>query len=156
MSSIRVLQPRNRLAELIGRAEGSIPIADALQRATNNIELVREDCMRAVDDALDALQEALPRDNAPPAARRLEELYELANEIVAVAATFDLREASRAAYSLCELLDRFRASGAWSARAVVVHIEALRLLRAPSDDVAGRASILAGLDQVLYMTARER
>jgi len=155
MNPIRIFHPRNRLAELVNRDNG-IPIATALQQATNNLEKVRDECVEAIDHAVGALQHALPGGDKAPTAQRLNLLYDLANEIVSVAATLDLRDVSRAAYSLCELLDRYRSNGPWSRRAVIVHIEALRLLRAPSEDAAGRAAILAGLDQVLYMTARER
>jgi hypothetical protein len=152
MSTAQKFYPRNTLAAMINRP-GGITIADALSRAEANVETIRGDCLAAIDEALAAVQGLIPA-NGAPSPDAVNAMYQYANDIVGVAVTYDLRELSRAAYSLCELLDRQRARDAWSARAVSVHIEALRLLREPNADADGRAAILVGLEQVLAVAAR--
>ncbi len=149
MSEARVIYPRNRLADMIDRSEG-VSIADALARAHDNLESVREECGAAIDQMVGDLRAMVERLEPAPSDDSLRQMYELSNEIVGVAATLDLRDVSRAAYSLCELIDRHRTRGTWSQRSARVHIEALQLLREPGGNAAGRESILSGLEQVLY------
>lgn len=147
MSAHREFRPRNRLAEMI-HEPGGLTIEDALRRAESNIESLHGEVTAAIDQALAKLQQAMPLgvDGA-------DEMYRRSNDIVGFAVTLALRDVGRAAYSLCELLDRQRTRGSWNAQAVAVHVEALRLLREPSGDAVSRAKILDGLDRVLAVAA---
>jgi hypothetical protein len=147
VSAYREFRPRNRIAEMIHQP-GGLAIADALQRAQNNIEAMHGHVAASIDIALAMLQE-----KAALGAEAADEMYQLSNDIVGFAVTLELRDIGRAAYSLCELIERQRSRCSWSAQSVAVHVEALRLLREPGD-AAGRAAILDGLDRVLAVTAR--
>lgn len=153
MTWSREFRPRNRIAEMINEP-GGILIADALQRAHANIETLHTDMAAAIDGALARLQARAGDARAAPDDETITALYEIGNEIVGFAVTLQLRDMGRAAYSLCELLDRARAHQAWSVEAFAVHVEALRLLREPNGDALTRRAILDGLDRVLAVAAR--
>ena len=153
MTWSREFRPRNRIAEMINQP-GGILIADALQRAHGNVESLHADMAAAIDAALVRLQAMSGDLPTAPSAEVLGELYEIGNEIVGFAVTLQLRDMGRAAYSLCELLERSRVRQTWSADALAVHVEALRLLREPNGDAATRRAILEGLDRVLAVARR--
>lgn len=142
MSVVRRFRPENRLAKLIG-VPGGISVGDALQRASVELESIRESCMQALDGKLTALA-ALSSE--PASIARDDAMYVLSNEIFGEGGAFGLEELSAVAYSLCTMLDSTERA---SARGPIirVHIEAMRALRHPdmAGDVAARAAVLAGL-----------
>ena len=70
-----------------------------------------------------------------------------------MAGLFGLNQLVEAAFSLCELADRMRASEKWSAPAIEVHLAALRLFRTPAPAAEG-AAVLQGLHKVTDRTPK--
>jgi hypothetical protein len=76
-------------------------------------------------------------------------MYRAANQIVGTAGLFDLGEMGEAAYSLCELVSRFQATGKFNLKLIELNIDGLRLLRVPeSHSATHREAVLVGLNQV--------
>ena len=148
MSLVRRISTPNRLAQFVNTADG-VPLAEALARADANLEEIRPPSVAHID----ALLAALPaRASAEPHAGEVEGLYGTAKELAGLAGVFGLEALGRAAYSLCELLDIQRAGGGWSAAAVTVHLEGLRLLRQEDSGALtpeAISAVLAGLDKVV-------
>lgn len=145
--------PRNRLGQLVARP-GGITVSEALERAEAGLSEMAEPWAEALDEAIAKLGVACaalrerPRD-----ASALTAAYALADEIVGLAGPAKLEAVGRAAYSLCDLLDRAQSGGAAPVdlRAVQVHLQALALLRRPASETggeSGRSAILDGLAQL--------
>lgn len=129
--------PMRMLAEAGGMTAGQ-----AIDRANDGLESIREDCLAAVDGKLSQLSTLL----AANGEGRGIAMYKCANEVFAEAGVFGLAELSAAAHSLCSLLANVDEAKLPRA-AIQVHIDAMRALRRP--DVAGnteaRAAVLSGL-----------
>jgi hypothetical protein len=135
----RMVKPR--ISTMVNRATG-LSEAEALARAAAGIEALRDESLTALDAAI-ASADAAAR-TAPPAA---DAVYKAAGEILELSGTYGLEALEKAAYSLCELVDDLRSNARWNGPAVAVHLEAMRLLRAPGQ--AGSEAILEGLHAVL-------
>lgn len=127
MTVIRRMVP-NRLAALV-RKPGGKPIAQAIADAEINLEEIRDACIEALDLILEQMSDVAPKLRTGEDHEALQELYRLSNEVVGIAGVFNLGDVGRAAYSLCDLLDRFDTKGEISAPALLVHMDSLRLLR---------------------------
>ncbi|MEW6596295.1 MAG: hypothetical protein AB1429_02250 [Pseudomonadota bacterium] len=127
MTVIRRMVP-NRLAALV-RKPGGKPIAQAIADAETNLDEIRDACIEALDLILEQMSEVAPKLRDGDDHEALHELYRLSNEVVGIAGVFNLGDVGRAAYSLCDLLDRFDTKGEVSAPALLVHMDSLRLLR---------------------------
>ena len=146
MTTVRRYTTPNRLARFVNTPDGLTP-AEAVARAEANLEELRPPRLERID----AIQAELG--GRAPAAH----LYRLAGELAGIAGVFGLRALGHAAYSLCELLDRLRLAKAWSAAAVGVHLDGLRLLRSVTGEVTtDAAAVLAGLDKVVARIAEGR
>ena len=146
MSSVMIVPYENRLSKLV-QEPGGLRVCDAIDQAQHNLESVRDECMHTVDERLaeiEALHAAAPKE---PDEDAVERIYRAANDIHALAGVFGLAELGKAAFSLCELVDRLRVAHKWDGASVEVHLFALRLLRHP-DEHADRAAILDGLLKV--------
>lgn len=124
-------------------------VGHALQKAAVNLESVRDVQLGALDAKLDRLGAVAAVASTSGAAGDAAELYRLAREILADAGAFGVRDVSRAAHSLCELM----ASGCDGARlwtAAAVHVEAIGALRKPATAASrsGRDAMLAGLETI--------
>src|SRR5262249_16429862 len=76
-------------------------------------------------------------------------LYERAAYVLDIAGLF-LPPLCRAAFSLCDLITRMQASGRWDWPSVDVHLAAMRLLLAKSDDKDPEVqTMLSGLGAVV-------
>jgi hypothetical protein len=141
MTEVRKFHPEVRLKKLLSEA-GGITAGQALDRANDGIESIREDCLAAVDGKLTQLSTLLTTEGE----RRGLAMYKCANEVFAEAGVFGLAELSAAAHSLCSLLANVD-EARLPRPAIQVHIDAMRALRRP--DVAGdknaRAAVLSGL-----------
>jgi HPt (histidine-containing phosphotransfer) domain-containing protein len=141
--------PNHRLASLL-RSGGGVTVNEAVSRAGQRLDAVREQCIAALDEKISALAAESSRAHAAP------QVYSLATEIYSLAGTFGLTELAQAASSLCDLL--VNASGGQAnpkyLESVRVHIDALRTLRRPelSGDVAGRVAVVQGLRRVASRT----
>jgi len=153
VSTVRRIKVENRLAKLV-EMPGGISLAEALERADSNLEQVKDEYLAELDCKI-AQIEQLEGGGGKPDPAAIDALYAASNEMVAIAGVFGLGELGQAAYSFCELLDRLRQSGGWSAQAVAVHIGAMKLLRHPqaAESHGGCKAVLEGLRQVTERTA---
>ncbi|MBL8536675.1 MAG: hypothetical protein JNM59_04665 [Hyphomonadaceae bacterium] len=141
MTSVRKFHPEVRLKKLLAES-GGITAGQALDRANEGLESIREDCLAGVDEKLTQLTQLA----ASSEAERGKQMYRCANEIFAEAGAFGLAELSAAAHSLCSLLSNVEDDRLPSS-AIKVHIDAMRALRRPdvSGNAAARAAVLSGL-----------
>jgi hypothetical protein len=145
-----VFKYENRLAKSM-TAPGGLTASEALRRATKAVEEVRDPTLAHIDSNLreiygigEALKTAAGYDD--DALRRI---YLCANQVVAMGGVFGLDDLGKAAYSLCELVSRFQSSEQMQWKLIEVHLDGLRLLRAPDQHPAEiRTQVLAGLRQV--------
>jgi hypothetical protein len=141
MTEVRKFHPEVRLKKLLAE-QGGVTAKVALERATENVESVRDVSMRAIDEKIETLTQLSNSDDP----ERMKKLYRVANEIFAESGTFGLAELSVAAHSLCSLLSTAEGARA-TPQAVAVHVSAMRALRKPemAGDKAARGAVLAGL-----------
>jgi hypothetical protein len=147
---MRKFLPENRLAKVLDSPNG-ILFGHAIKKATENLESVRETHMTALDGKIGQLGQIV----ASGAAHGGEaEVYRLAREIRADAAMFGVKDVTRAAHSLCELMASNRpASQLW--QGVAVHVHAISALRQPAEGASeARRSMLEGLEKISRSTAR--
>jgi hypothetical protein len=139
MTQARKFTPENRLRKLM-EAPGGISVQQALHRATGNMESIRGATMAAIDAKIESLAALAAGEEAG----RLDSIYRLSNEVFAESGSFGLAELSVVAHNLCSLI-----AGAEKVpnAALVVHIDAMRLLRKPelAGDASARGAVLAGL-----------
>ncbi len=150
MSAVKRIRVPNRLAAVV-RKPGGKTIADAVAGAEANLEAIRDDCVAAVDAILAAMTELATVLKAMPTAESQAKLYDLADEMIGVAAIANLPAVGTAAFSVCELIDAFTERQAWNWDAVAVHLNGLKLLRAMGDQIneAAREQVLDGLRAVV-------
>lgn len=154
MTVVRTFHPENRLAKAVEQA-GGVTVGEAISRATEQLEAVREECMSALDEkigSIDALTSSAVFSSRGDDIRRV---YDLANEILNEAGVFHLVELSEAGRSLCDLTGGYRKDAALDVRAIRVHVAAMRSLRRPEvhGDAATRTAVLDGLRQVTAKVA---
>jgi hypothetical protein len=147
MSSAIFIPWENKLAKVM-REPGGVRVADALEKAARNLDLAKDDCLADMDEQLAELESLAGQAGRQPADDVKNRIYDLSNDVVAIAGAFQLTELGQAAFCLCELVDRLRAMGLWSQPAVEVHLSACRLLRRP-DASTDRSKVLAGLKQLI-------
>ena len=151
MSPVKRIAWTNRLEKLL-HEPGGMTVGDALRKATENLETIRDSSLSTLDEHLGKI-EALRREAGRVASAEVKEgIYRLSNSIHSIAGVFGLGQLGEAAFSLCELIDRQRERDHWSPEAVDVHLAAFRIFRRPDDQVDGEA-VLAGLRQI---TEREK
>jgi hypothetical protein len=142
----KTFQVENRLARAMD-APGGITVADALARAAHNIELVRGECLAALDEKIAEIDAVVARERFT--ANDMTRVYVLANQILGEAGVFGLTELSEAGRSLCELTANW-SEGGIPVEPMQVHVAAMKSLRHP--DVAGapamRQALLGGLRAV--------
>jgi hypothetical protein len=147
--------PEKRLASIL-RRPGGLTADQAIAAASRRLESVRDTCLAALDEKIDALAAE------PPTPESRGRLYALATEVFGLAGTFGVTELSQAAQSLCLLLANLEESGDLPAAydgkladSMRVHIDALRTLRRPelAGDAAARAAVVQGLRKVASRTA---
>ena len=143
------------MASTIGYARG-LSFEAATAAAEANLALIQEDCLASLDQALAVIYQQLPELCLTQSQAHAEAVYQAANQVLALGGLFKLESLGKAAFCLCELLDRSRFKGHWSAPALETHLQALKLLRhlpANSDPKTGEA-IIAGLLKVIKKISR--
>jgi hypothetical protein len=133
----------NRLGKMV-KEPGGVRLGEALEQASRNLDDIQMECLRAMDGQIEDMERLCAEGGRHPTDDTKHEIYDLANDVLAVAGSFRLKELGEAAFCLCELVDRLRTSGKWSQPAVEVHLSAFRLLRHP-DPGADRSSVVLGL-----------
>src|SRR5690242_11145684 len=134
--------PENRLAKTLEDPNGLL-FGHALKKAASNLDSVRDTHIGALGGKLDLLGRLSASNGANES--DIAEVYRLAREIRADAAMFGLKEISRAAHSLCELMVSNRpARQLWEG--IAVHVHAITALRNSTRGTAqARTSMLEGL-----------
>lgn len=146
MTRARFFFPDVRLKRLLAEP-GGMRAKDALKRADEAIEYVRDDCLAAIDKKIAEI--AAYQEGAAEVSKTC---YRLANEIYAEAGVLGLRELSAVAHNLCETIS-LGTFGAVSLRVVRVHADAMHALRSPavSENQHLRRAVVAELHR---LTAR--
>lgn len=155
MTSVQFLFPENRLAKLV-RQPGGIGLQQAIAAASSNLESIRDELLVGLDEYLQQV-DAIGADPRLPEDRAMQEdLYQKSNFVAGVAGHCGLAELGQAAYTFCEVLDRFLSGAAWSAPAVMVHLDALKVLRATDPSAANQngAAVVQGLRKVTERIVR--
>jgi hypothetical protein len=149
MTVVRTFRPENRLAKAVDRPGGAT-VADAISRATEQLEAVRAECMSALDEKIASIEALTSNPTFSSSGEDIRRVYDLANEILNEAGVFALVELSEAGRSLCDLTGGARKEAALDVRAIHVHVAAMKSLRRPEvhGDAATRAAVLEGLRQV--------
>jgi hypothetical protein len=149
----QMIKPDNRLKNALSTGKG-LSRNQAVQAATERLEMVRGISLAEVDRTLEEEIVFLSRDIREVSDPRVTDLYAAANRIVAVAGIFDLTELGEASYSLCELVTRMTDGGIWRREMVMVHAEAMQILRHPSSQPeAARVALKTGLRKILAQIA---
>ena len=143
MTAATFIAWENRLGKMV-KAPGGVRIGQALDQAGQNLESIQVACLEAMDAQIDEMEKLCAEGGRQPSDDTKHRLYDLGNDVLAVAGAFDLKELGQASFSLCELVDRLRSRGKWNKAAVEVHLSAFRLLRQP-DPGGDRSSVIAGL-----------
>lgn len=154
MSTVIVRRPVNRLAKLI-RTPGGPTVAQAIADVDERLGAIREPALAELLSLMAAVQ-ALARDFGPaPGDQEILAVYDLCNEMLAIAEVAGYPQLGQAALSLCELLDGSMTRKVWSPSAVRVHLDGLLLLLAdPAQGAEQTETIVAGLRQVVQRTLR--
>jgi hypothetical protein len=125
-------------------------VREAVADAEAAIEAFRPEVIEDIDAMIVKLEQ-LSKQERPDA----DVVYRCSAGIIDHAGLFGLGDVGRAAYSLCELVDRLRERGTWDTAAVAVHVGSMRLLRdMPDGEPAARTHLLSGLQAVVAKTAR--
>lgn len=148
MTAARTFKYVNRLAKALTKQSG-LTLTEAVSRADVRLGDLRERTLEEIDQTvlriLELAQEVQRVDDP-----KVQEIYGAANRIIAMAGVFDRTELGEAAYSLCELITRFRAAGRWSSAMVAVHVDALQVMRQVQDhDPAHCKALREGLRKVV-------
>jgi len=143
MTAATFIAWENRLAKMV-KEPGGVRIGQALDQAGQNLDTIQEQCLEAMDAQIDEMERLCAAGGRQAPEDTKNQLYDLGNDVLAVAGAFQLAELGQAAFSLCELVDRLRSRGRWNQAAVEVHLSAFRLLRQPDPDT-DRSSVILGL-----------
>ena len=141
-----------RLADLVHRP-GGLTAAEAVTAAEARLDTIRESSVKeiiAMVDNMIAIGERLLQSRTQEAC---DALYVASNSVVGVAGVFTLNELGEVAFSLCKLLDRQRTHGVWSAPALRLHLDSLRLMFREEDNAVKRA-IVDALHKVVDRVSR--
>jgi hypothetical protein len=149
----QMIKPDNRLKNALSKTKG-MSRTQAVKAATERLEMVRGISLAEVDRTLEEEIVFLSRDIRDVDDPRVQDLYAAANRIVAVAGIFDLTELGEASYSLCELITRLTDGDVWRREMVMVHAEAMQILRHPgAQPEAARVALKTGLRKILSQVA---
>lgn len=127
----RTFKYENRLAKTLNYKKG-LTLTEAVTAADGRLVELRERTLDEIDATVAEIQ-ALAQDIKRLDDPRVQDIYAAANRINAIAGVFERTEMGEAAYSLCELISRFRASERWSSAMVAVHVDALQVMRQVQD-----------------------
>lgn len=135
----------SRLSLLL-RQPGGMTVAEASAAAHARLRNMQPMALASIDGMIARMAALGPPLAQGPDRAALDELYVLANAVFGTAGLFGLHEVGEVAYSLCDLIDRLRASGTWHPLAVQVHLNGLALARGTGGDVA--RAVTQGLRRV--------
>ena len=148
MSEVRIFRVPNKLGHKILKT-GGMKAMEALARGKRALDDMREPSLAQINGLISEIVRVYSR-----ASRKgdedFQELYQLASRIIDSAAPVSELEIDRAAFHLCELVDRCAGLGRWDWPAIDVHIDALQLLRLDGGKLPpeARAQIFLGLKKI--------
>lgn len=142
MIEVKQSRAKPRLAQLISQP-GGLYAQDALARAQEALETLREPLLTSIDEALERLEAE------PFSAQAVPALYRLSSDIINFSLAERICGVERAARSLCELLDEALPDDPTTRAGVAVHIASLKLLHRRVDSEIDQTSILEGLGRIL-------
>ena len=148
MSEVRIFRVPNRLREKILKAGGPRAL-EILAKADKAMQDMRADCLERIDALIGEIIDGYGRERRKGDEDFLE-LYTLSASIIDISAPVADLEIDRAAFYLCELVDRCGARGQWDWPSVDVHIGALQLLRLDEGNLpaSARLQIFVGLKKI--------
>ncbi len=139
---------KNRLRELM-QQPGGRSVVEALRGAEARLGKIKDQCLDGLDELIARMAAAAAELDGSADPRLVAEIYQASNDVITIAGLVGYPSLDEVAHGLCELIDRFRAEGRWSAPALRVHIEAMQVLRGlSSSDDSGCERVLTGLRQV--------
>lgn len=139
--------PGERLAALV-QQPGGLSREEAAGAVALRLSAVRGSMLVQIDATVAAMAALGLRLRHGLDRAALDELYAQSNALFGVAGLFGLAALGQVAYSLCELIEHLRASGAWHPAAVQVHLDSLTLARNAGSAEAAEA-ITGGLRRVV-------
>ena len=125
----------SRLALLVHQP-GGMTAAEASAAAHARLRNMQPEAIASIDNMIARMTALGPPVAQGPDVAALDELYVLANAVFGTAGLFGLDAVGEVAYSLCDLIDRLRASSTWHPLAVQVHLNGLALARHTGGDAA--------------------
>lgn len=147
MSNVRFVFPKHRLAEVL-RQPGGLPVAEALQRAQANLEIIKPSCHAELMELLELAEACYARLGQAYDDAGLVELYGLAVRGIGAGTVCGAPAVDAGLTSLCDLIDHLRTHQTYDRKALGVNVQAWRLLMTPNLPAAGAASVLEGLRKV--------
>jgi hypothetical protein len=154
MTSVRFVFPKPRLAELL-RTPGGLPVAEAVQRAQQNLEAIRPTCMAELQALLELCEAACASLGPEFDDAAVEEVYAIAVKGIGAGEVCGRPPVDIALTSFCDLLDHLRTLKRFDGQAVGVHVGAWRLLMGPGLPPQGADQVLDGLLKVSARFAAE-
>ena len=148
MSDVKIFRVPNKLRDKILK-RGGAKVEESLAKADKALVAMRGPALAHIESLIDQVVQIYGR-----AQRNGDEaflpLYMLSSQIIDSSAPLKDLEIDRAAFHMCELVDRCMGLGRWDWPSVDVHIDALQLLRLDQGKLpaAARAQIFLGLKQV--------
>lgn len=154
MTSVRFVFPKPRLNELL-RTPGGLPVAEALERAQANLDLIKPTCTAELLALLELCETAYATVGSEYDEPAVTELYALAVRGIGAGEVCGAPAVDVALTSFCDLLDHLRTLKRYDRDAVGVHVRAWRLLMVAQLPVAGAEQVLDGLLKISARYAAE-
>lgn len=147
MSDVKQFFPANRLASALSTATPKT-VEQCLRQADENLRHISIACRDHIDGSLGLVEATLPAWPAAYDRDYLCALQEMIVRIIGVATTAGLPILDQAAASLTDVIDAMILNERWERPPVVVHVNAMRLLRNPALDRASASHLLTELAKV--------
>jgi hypothetical protein len=146
MSSVRFVFPKPRLAKLL-KMPGGLPVAEALERAQANLEMIRPTCLAELQALLELTEARLEAMGREFDDEGMADLYAIAVRGIGGGEVCGAPSVDLALTSLCDLLDHLRTTKRYDRPAISVHVQSWRMLMAMGRQ-PGAATVIDGLRQV--------
>lgn len=147
MTTVRFVFPKPRLAQLL-KTPGGVPVAEALERAQQNLEELKPTCIAELQALLELAQARLDEMGEGFDDAGMAELYAIAVRGIGGGEVCERPSVDVALTSLCDLLDRLRTKSAYDRPAIAVHVQSWRLLMGDGATGAGAEAVIEGLRKV--------
>ena len=147
MSAIKYSKPPNRLDAALSSARPLLA-QRAIERATQNLAHLGDECAAYVDQLLGSLRELFDLYVVDRRADALADMYQLSLRFIGAASLAGCADLEVAAKSLCDVIDGMLERGETEPEPIRVHIEAMRMLRHPAALGGAGTELLAGLQRV--------